>query len=49
MIQKRTLEKRTLEKRKKSVRREGDLHPLLQAVTHLAQVAMRPEKEKNIK
>ena len=32
--------------KKKCGRREGDLHPLFQAVTHLAWVAIRPEKEK---
>lgn len=43
------IQTRVIGERNKCGRREEDLHPLLQEVTHLARVAMRPEKEKEIK
>ena len=36
----------TLGEKNNCGRREGDLHPLLQAGTHLALVAMRPDKKR---
>ena len=43
------IQKRTLKEKKKYRRSEGVFYPLFQAVTHLALVAMRPEKEKQQK
>ena len=42
------IKKRNLGEIKKNGRREGDLHLLLQEVTYLAWVAIRPEKGKDI-